>query len=281
VYWNDVGKHIGEERLEQFWLANDDVRAAVNEAVSGSPGSWPLEWFAREFASFLPTGTCAVIGCGTGALERDLLRKGIARRVVAIDIAPTAVAHARRTAESEGLAGAIEYATADATAFLRGNRGRFDAVFFHGALHHLAPVREVLGLAKESLSSGGILYVDEYVGPSMHEWRWWRLVAANLAYYAAAPRRIRRPRLVRAPLNHDDPTEMLDSASILPALRENFRILAERGYGGNIVALVYPNLRHGADRGALRRSVLRMLSLERQLTRIAGHHYAVVVAQRA
>jgi SAM-dependent methyltransferase len=188
---------------------------------------------------------------------------------------------ARSEAKSRGMDGSIRYEIRDAVEFLRESPGRFDGIFFHGALHHLAPVAEILRLAELSLSPGGILYIDEYVGPSMHQWTWWRLAPANLAYYVSAPRRLRRPRLVRAPRNPADPTEMIDSASILPAVRARFRVLAERGYGGNILGVVYPNLRHEAPLDDLRRAVRRLLAIERQIVRLAGHHYAVVVAEKA
>jgi SAM-dependent methyltransferase len=169
----------------------------------------------------------------------------------------------------------------DAVGFLRENLGEFDGIFFHGALHHLEPVSEIVRLAKASLRTGGILYVDEYVGPSMRQWSWWRLVPANVAYYLAAPRRLRRPRLVRAPRNPEDPSEMIDSASILPAVRREFEVLAERGYGGNLLAIVYPNLRHEAAGDELGRVVGRLIRMERVVVRVVGHHHAVVVGKVA
>jgi SAM-dependent methyltransferase len=280
MYWDDVEKHIGQERLSQFWLANDDVRRHVNRLVTGSPEEWPFGWFARQFRSILPLDRCAVIGCGTGALERFLVKNQIAREVVAIDVASGAVGFAESEAIREGVEGSIRYFVAEAIPFLREHPDDFDAVFFHGALHHLSPVSEVLQLTKAAMKSSGILYLDEYVGPSMRQWNWWRLAPANLAYYLAAPHSLRRPRLVRAPRNPDDPTEMIDSASILPEVRRQFRVLAERGYGGNILALVYPNFRHDVPEELLRRTVSRLLAIERYLARLAGHHYVVVVAQK-
>src|ERR1043166_4328659 len=102
MYWDDVENHLGDERLAQLWLADADVRASGNRAVGRASGEWPLEWFSREFASILPLQSCAVLGCGTGALERDLVRKRIASQVTAIDVAPSAVAFAEREAQKEG-----------------------------------------------------------------------------------------------------------------------------------------------------------------------------------
>lgn len=278
TFWNEIEHHVGAERMSRLWLADPDVRRAVNLSVSGSETEWPLEWFARAYRKMLPFRSCAVIGCGTGALERDLVMKEIVRDVIGVDVASEAIAFARAEAERSGMAARITYEVDDAAAFLARNTSAFDALFFHGSLHHLNPVAEILTSAKRALRPGGLLYVDEYVGPSMHQWTWWRLVAANLAYYAIVPRALRRPRLVRAPRNADDPTEMIDAASILPSLRRTFTVVAERGYGGNILGVVYPNLRCDDNSELLRRSVRRLIRFDRALARLAGDHYAVVVA---
>jgi SAM-dependent methyltransferase len=277
-YWDDVNHHVGDERMSWLWLADTDVRQAVNAAVAGSPHEWPLEWFAREYAALLPLGKCAVMGCGTGALERDLLSKRIAAHVTAVDVAPAVVAFAQREAERSGLQSHVSYVVADAAAFLRKKESAFDAIFFHGSLHHLEPVEDILRLTRNALRTGGLLYLDEYIGPSMRHWTWWRLAAANGAYYAVVPRALRRPRLIRAPRNPADPSEMVDSASILPAVHRMFRVISERGYGGNILGLVYPNLHHRSEASVFRRTVRRLIRVDQQVARIVGHHYAVIIA---
>lgn len=278
IYWDDVNNHVGEERMSRFWLADTEVRQAVNAAVTGSPHEWPLEWFAREYAALLPFGKCAVIGCGTGALERDLLSKRIAAHVTAVDVAPSAVAFAQREAERGGLQSRVSYGVADAAAFLGKEENAFDAIFFHGSLHHLEPVEDILRLTRNALRTGGLLYLDEYIGPSMRHWTWWRLAAANGAYYAVVPRSLRRPRLIRAPRNPDDASEMVDSASIRPAVHRMFRVISERGYGGNILGLVYPNLQHRGGADVFRRTVHRLIRVDQQVARLAGHHHAVIIA---
>src|SRR4029079_5429914 len=90
--------------------------------------------------------------------------------------------------------------------------------------------------------AGGFLYLDEYVGPSRDEWHWWRLFAQNFAYYML-PRATRRPHLVRAPINYEDPTEAIRSSEIVGAVTRHSRIVERRDYGGNLLAVVYPNLK--------------------------------------
>jgi len=115
-------------------------------------------------------------------------------------------------------------------------------VFFHASLHHFDRLSELLGLVRRALRPDGLLYLDEYVGPSMHEWGPRLLLLPNLLYYLL-PKSLRRPRLVRTPINREDPTEAVCAGEILDAVSEHFRVLDRRDYGGDLLALMYPNFR--------------------------------------
>ena len=137
-------------------------------ASRATPGVRPLEWFQSRFAG-RPFGTVLVPGCGTGELERDLVRKGICERVLAFDPVASAVEVARQQAAADGFEDRIEYTVGDSNA-ISPPEGGFGACFFHHALHHFpdpdGAVRTVTGW----LEPGGILYLDEYVGPSRRQW---------------------------------------------------------------------------------------------------------------
>ena len=76
-------------------------------------------------------------GCGTGVLAMDLARRGA--RVVAIDLSPTLVDHARVRAESEGLS--IDFRSGD---MLDPALGSFDYLIAMDSLIHY-DLREILG----------------------------------------------------------------------------------------------------------------------------------------
>ncbi len=247
-FWNDVGHHLGEAR-DGFWMAHPEVRARINAAVSGDPECWPTQWFHRRYAARLPLGRVLSIGCGTGGLERDLVQQGIARRVTGIDLASGPLAYARAAAEAEGAGDAITYLEVDAREHLR-RSADLDGIFFHASLHHFDRLPELLGLVRRALRPDGLLYLDEFVGPSMHEWGPRRLFLPNL-FYRLLPRAVRRPHLIRTPRNLDDPTEAVCAGEILAAVDLHFAVLERRDYGGNLTALIYPNLRRpGTGPGA-------------------------------
>jgi len=240
MYWNDLDHHRGEI-LDQFWMSHQAVRERINQRVAGDPGCWPTQWFRERFADRLPLRRAISVGCGTGALERDLVRQGIVLQVTGIDLAERPLALARAEAEAAGAGGAITYLAADARQFLRRCDG-LDAVFFHASLHHFDRLSELLGLVRRALLPNGLLYLDEYVGPSMSDWGPRSLFLPNLLYYLL-PKSLRRPRLVRTPINAEDPTEGVCAAEILGAVEAHFQTLERRDYGGDFLQLIHPNLR--------------------------------------
>src|SRR4029079_6952311 len=109
VYWDDVERHVGGSHMEEIWLATPAVREAVNARVSGEPHRWPLDWFQEAFADRLPLDGAVSIGCGAGALERDLVAKGICQKITGIDVAGPPLEKARQEAATAGLADRISY----------------------------------------------------------------------------------------------------------------------------------------------------------------------------
>jgi SAM-dependent methyltransferase len=285
MYWNDLERHAGGCHMGEIWQANPAVREAINSRISGDPHRWPLDWFQEAFADRLPLAEAVSIGCGAGALERDLVARNICERITGIDVAGPPLEKARQEATAEGLGERISYVLADARKYLQAREGELSAVFFHASLHHFDRLDELLRLVASALAPPGLLYVDEYVGPSRRQWHPLRLLPANLAYYAL-PRSARRTRLIRAPINDEDPTEAIASHEIVPAIERSLRILERRDYGGNLLSLLYPNLRRPdetsgpRDRAEFQTAVQRLLSWEDALLGKTRSYFTVIVAER-
>lgn len=216
------------------------VRAAINRRVTGDPQLWPIAWLPSVVPGRTPFGRALSVGCGVGNFERTLVDFGIVRRVTGIDASPEVIAEARRSAAEAGMGESISYAVADAREQLAGERD-LDAIFFHASLHHFDRLPAFLGLVRRALAPRGVLYLDEYAGPSRGEWSWRHLLRWNSAYWRL-PRAVRRTGIVRAPINREDPTEAIESSGILPAVDAHLRVLARRDYGGNLLAVIYPSL---------------------------------------
>jgi SAM-dependent methyltransferase len=255
---NEAARRFWEEGApgepeDHFWGAQPLVRRAINRRVTGDPNRWPMEWFAARYARE-PLARGLSIGCGTGGLERDVVGKRICGFVEGVDFSRESVAEARRLAEAAGLSRAVEYRVEDVHR-LTLSEERYDVVFFHGSLHHVRSVEQVLGRVHRALKPGGLIYVDEYMGPSRCDWTAEEWAFARAAF-DALPDQVKNRAELAVPLPLDDPLESIRSSRILPELRRIFRVEEDRPYGGNILWFVFPCL----DMAALRQDRTGLLS---------------------
>ncbi|MGZ8831244.1 MAG: class I SAM-dependent methyltransferase [Thermoanaerobaculia bacterium] len=259
-------------RTHVSWMENSSVRRYINEQVSGTYG-WPLDWFERRFH---PRFRHALsVGCGTGALERDLVRRGICESVDAYDASAASIQTAQQLAAAEGLSNRLHYFVGDFNRPKRSRR-RYDAVFFHQSLHHVARLEALLRDTLSALSHRGVVYLDEYIGPSRFEWDAARL-APQQAIFATLPASVRKTADIPPPIHEDDPSEALRSSEIVPLLERGFEIVERRDYGGTLLAVAFPVIDFANAPSTL---VDDLIVAEKNLIRNgAPSYYAIIVAR--
>jgi SAM-dependent methyltransferase len=274
-YWSDLRRH---DDWEAMWLGHPAVRAWINRRVTGDARLWPIVCLRETLPGRLPLARALSVGCGVGNLERSLLALGLVSFVTGIDESPEAIEEARHRALDAGVADRVRYVAGDARAALSAER-ELDAVFFHASLHHFDRVGELLESVRTALKAGGILYLDEYVGPSRDEWTLGLLARLNLVY-RLLPRGSHRTWLVRAPVSREDPTEARESSRIPREVASRFRVLARRDYGGNLGFVIYPSLLRPGE--AFERAVAQLLRQEDRLS-VEGvpGFFSVIVAERS
>jgi SAM-dependent methyltransferase len=250
------------EPEDRYWGAQPIVRRAINRRVTGDPNRWPMEWFAERYAPE-PLELGLSIGCGTGLLERDALVKGVCERLEGVDFSAEAIAEARRGAEESGLAGRLDYRVADINV-LRLAPERYDIVLFHGSLHHVREVERLLAEVRSALKPGGLLFLDEYMGPSRSEWTDEHWGFARSAF-DALPDALKNRAALAIPLPMDDPSESVRSSAILPCVRRLFDVREDRPYGGNIVWFIFPCLDVARLREDTTGALSRLIALEDHL----------------
>ena len=255
------------------WLADPEVRNYVNRLIGGGEPVWPLDWFQRRYPRRFPVALS--VGCGTGALERDIIRRGISERVDAFDMSEVSLSAAREAAASAGMSDRIAYRKDDFDRVAL-PRGYYDIVFFHQALHHVSRLERLLRHVRRSLKPDGLLYLDEYVGPSRTYWDE-RTVAWYRALFRLIPEHVRYQQELLVPVQWDDWTEALRSGEILSRLHIGFRIDAFAGYGGNLLGILFPQMIPGKVPESL---VTRLIEAEKALLASgAPHFHAIMVAK--
>ncbi len=233
-YWDS---NVASEADYIYWLALPEAVRWVNRKVSGKPDIWHLSWFLLSLQDKAPVPRALSIGCGAGNLEREVIRHGSALHIDGIDVSSHSLEKAQALATEAGYSGQISYHLADALSWLQKASGGsgYDLILLHASLHHIEKLEDVLMLAATCLSgSPGLLYLDEYVGPSRNEW-----TKANLGYatslYDRIPLGLRRTKELVAPIALDDPTEMIRSSEIPTVLRRYFDIIEYKPYFGNVL----------------------------------------------
>lgn len=230
-----------------FWLEHLAVRRRVGVKVTGDPKKLPpelLRSFLLTNGYRLPLERGLTLGCGTGNIERGFASMGLVRCHDAIDISEKAIARARELAEQAGLH-SICYTIGDANE-VKLPADTYDIVIGQYSFHHFARLEHVFTEVANTLKKDGILYLNEFIGPTRFQWTDRQLEATN-AILKALPKKYRvtesgtkglvsRP-TIRSMIQRD-PSEAVRSAEIIPVMLQYFDVLERRDYGGTILHLL-------------------------------------------
>ena len=261
-------------RRHSDWMAVPAVRRYLNTMIGGTEHDWPFNWFVK-FLNGRRLPHALSIGCGTGALERDLIRRGICDRVDAFDGSTVSLFKAKTEAVAEGFGDAIHYFAADFNEPVL-PRGVYDAVFFHHSLHHVAKLEKLLRAVMLALKPGGLLYLDEYVGPSRTWWSDERFRHERAVFEKLVPPDLRVVPDLPLPIVYEDPSEGVRSGEIMEQLAVGFDVREFRGYGGNLLSLICPAVQWDrAPEGLLERLMAEETAM---LRKGASPFLAIVVA---
>ncbi|MHC4506449.1 MAG: class I SAM-dependent methyltransferase [Planctomycetota bacterium] len=235
----------------QSWWDIPAVRRRWNRMISGDPSIDYQQYIARKYLGGGPPGEAISICCGTGRREIHWAQLGAFRRIDAYDISAARIEHAAARAAERGVEGVVDFRVSDVLD-LDVRDGGYDAVLAESALHHLSPLEDVLERLARFLRPGGLLVVDDFVGPSRFQWTREqsaeadRLLAGMPEQYRAlwgtgAPKtRCERPSRLRMHLT--DPSEAAESSRIMPLLQRRFEIVEDKGYGGNVLHLLFAGI---------------------------------------
>ena len=249
------------------WLEHPAIRLYTLRQIDPIDAEWPVDWFnnwlkGRRFARGLS------IGCGSGPFERDLIGHDLCDRIDAFDASLQSIRIAQGAAGDR-----IHYFVADFNRCAFRPRS-YDAVFFHQSLHHVERLEELLAGVRAWLRPDGLVYLDEYIGPSRNAWSD-ELIAPHRAVFERLPAEMKLTTELPLPIQENDPSEAVRSDEIMQVLEQEFEIAAFRGYGGNLLSVIFPNL----DRNALSEEVVDALIEEDRAMSAAGPYYAVIVAR--
>jgi SAM-dependent methyltransferase len=255
----EISKELWAEEADErvrygkgfHWVESPIIAEYMNRNISGDTA---VNWVVYSVNKYLHSSVAPRIlslGCGGGALERDLLRLKPDARVVAIDFSPGAIALARQRSAEAGYE--VDYQVEDLNVATFEPRA-FDFVFATSALHHIVELERLLRQVRDCLKPGGLLIVNDYVGPSQLHWTPAQVEAIN-EILALLPDRYRRrvsnpqeyKRVFFGPsnietMNEQDPTEAVRSSEIVRLTRGVFNLLEFKPFGGTLLQMLLQDI---------------------------------------
>jgi ubiquinone/menaquinone biosynthesis C-methylase UbiE len=235
-----------------FWII-PDVRRRWNEKCTGNPELEYEDYTVSKYLSGLNNLRLLSVGCGTGSRERKFAKYSIFSLIEGIDMASKLIDEARSIANEQNLNN-IKYHVGD---FKQQNfeTESYDVILFNSSLHHFNNIDNFLKLnVFPLLKKNGYLIVFEFVGPNRLQWTPLQLQKANeilrkipIQYRHrlnsnSIKHKIYRPGLLRMSLI--DPSEAVDSESILSSLHKYFKIIEENKIGWDITHILFKDISH-------------------------------------
>ncbi len=273
------------------WTAVPLIQERLRITITGSPARNIPAYIQERYGS--PEGRWHALSpaCGTGRKELAWVAAGGIALLEGYDLSHKRIAEADRLAASAGMTSSTRFSACDVRT-LDLPPASFDLVILDDALHHIAPLGPFLEKIRTWLKPDGILVVNEYVGPTRFQWTDRQIELANrLLDRMPARLKVRPDGTPRPPVYRPgtlamlmyDPSEAVDSASILPLIREHFTVVEEKMCGGALLHLVFKDIAHHflhPDQEAL--AVLnRCIATEQEEMRAGsiGSDFAFIVAR--
>ncbi len=235
------------------WWIIPAVRQRWNRLITGQPALPYEPYFMQQHLSGKTGLRMLSIGSGICSHEMVFAQSPHFSQVVCVDIAGNLLRAAADKARGLGLAN-MEFREADLYK-MDWSAEAYDLVLFHASLHHFKAVEDLLQTkVKPTLKPGGLVLINEYAGPNRLQYPKAQIQAINEALQLipeayrrrfkthVLKQRVSGPGLWRMILA--DPSECVDSESIIPALHRHFEVVEERPYGGNLLMLALKDIAH-------------------------------------
>src|SRR5438552_6762206 len=121
------------------------------DLIAVQPSDVPTRETLKFLQSHIPVGAAILeVGCGKGEVACELLKRGY--HVSGLDSGPEVVTSAQAHGVPAVVASWPKFASSVS----------FDAIAFTRSLHHINPLGEAIGRARELLNPGGLLLIEDF-----------------------------------------------------------------------------------------------------------------------
>ena len=231
------------------WGGIPKIAINHNYLTTNNPNYYWIDYVRDKYFENGYAGHTLSLGCGEGYIERLFKERGFTfASITGIDLSEKCIEAARDRAQRENISPSIKYLSMDLNKY-KPQPQTYDFIFFFHSLHHVKSLESILQGCAEAIRPGGVLMVNEFVGPSRFQWTDQQLKAANVIF-RMLPEELRydlnqkevkneiKPMSIEEMISHDE-SEAVRSAEIDGILKRYFDILEEKNWGGTINNLIF------------------------------------------
>ncbi len=243
-----------EEAKTSNWWNIEEVRNSWNIKITGNAAVSYPEYVYQKYLKGKTDLKMLSPGCGVCSNELRFAAFPSFSEITCIDLAEQPLETARTLARKSSYTN-MKFICGDVNK-MEFPADFYDLVMFNASLHHFREVvKLLLDRVLPALKPDGILLINEYVGPNRLQWSKSQLKLVNELLHNGIPgkyrvrynsgllkSRVSGPGLLR--MIFSDPSEAVDSESIVPTLRKGFTTLEETATGGNILMLLLKDIAH-------------------------------------
>ena len=245
AYWDAFALTTPQHNPAE-WLDHPLTRARLEQLRGGRSVE---QWLIDRYLSAGPIERAASLGAGVATIELELLQRGVVRHWDLYDVSQRSLDYAQANAERLGLDDRITLHCADFEEITFAPN-TYGLITFISSLHHVANLRGMLQKVDDALTTRGVLFADEYVGPDRFAYPPEAVAIAQRFYRTIDPvlrspwpeLPLPAPEMVRAA----DPTESIHSASIIPTVSEYFTEVEITPFNHALAFIIWWGLRHEA-----------------------------------
>ena len=235
------------------WWVIPSVKKRWNKLITGHEDLIYEDYLMLNFLNNQNNLKLLSIGSGVCSHEIKLATYSNFSQVTCIDIADNLLHIAKSNADNLGLKN-IEFLCEDLYK-IDFNENDFDIILFHSSLHHFSNIQYLISnKIKKWLRPDGHLVINEYVGPNRLQFNETQIAYINKGLSLLPTpfkKRFKTNKIKRKFYGSGwlrmiiaDPSECIESEQIKPVLAQQFNIVEERSYGGNILMSLLKDIAH-------------------------------------
>lgn len=234
------------------WWIIPEVKQRENKKLSGDPQKTFDIYLTENYFQGKTDLKLISVACGVGNREIRLAESGHFSEVLGIDLSGESIKEANRKVNEKGLS-SIRFEQADFYSFdLKG--GYYDVVLFYSALHHFKNIEQVAERISKTLKNDGLVILCEYAGKNRLQFSKDQVAEMNrlldiipeqykTRYLTGYNKKaVYAPGLLRMVIS--DPSEAVESESIMPVIHSKFGVLEEKKIGGDLLMMVLKDIAH-------------------------------------